>query len=233
MKIYSIRAGIDLFIRSCTILVRAVFVFYLAKVMPLEQFGVYSYILASVSICTYIAGLDFYAYAHRCFLHKSINVNQLTKAQVQFLGISVSIVAIISTIFSASVLKGYLFYFPFLIAGECITNEIIRLQSVCELPTSSNITNFLKSAFWMLGLIILNFFKINVDLDQVFQCWIVGLLVAFFWSFKTFPATTNNILSATVPDKFFVSSLPIIANILIGTIAIRSLFSIDRIYVDY
>jgi hypothetical protein len=208
-------------------------VFYLAKILSLEQFGIYSYILASVSICTYLAGLDFYAYSHRCFLKKSINLNQLTKAQLQFLGISVTTVAIISAVLSSKVLKGYLYYFPFLIAGECITNEIIRLQSVCEMATSSNVTNFLKSAFWMIGVILTRYYKVGVVLDQVFQFWIIGLLVAIVWSIKTFPVKINQIFEAEVPKDFFKRSVSIIARILVGTIAIRSLFSIDRIYVDF
>lgn len=224
----------DISLRILTIFVRAIFVFYLAKVLYVNDFGRYTYMVASISFFMYLAGADFYAYAHREMLSDRSSAAETLRAQIIFLMISTALASILSVAISWDGLPMlYLVALPLLLAGELFAAECVRFLIVCGRPSAANSVNFLKSAGWMLPLWGWSYYHGAMSIELLVTWWIFGLIVAVLSGVLWTPVTWMQLVRAKVPDGFFQKALRTLPKILLGTLALRALFSLDRLAVGY
>lgn len=224
----------DILLRSLTILVRALFTFYLVKILSIEDFGMYSYLLASIAFFMYLAGADFYAYAHREMLSGRCTLESAVKSQGIFLSHSILLTAGLSVAISWNSLSPlYIILLPLLLAGEAISAESVRLLIACGKPSAANIVNFLKSAGWMLPLWLWGYLQHHLSIDILLLAWASGLATATISGFLFTPVKWAHVISTQVPDGFFRQAWCILPKILLGTLALRALFSLDRLFVSY
>lgn len=224
----------DVLLRLLTIFVRAIFVFYLAKVLAVNDFGWYTYIAASISFFMYLAGADFYAYAHREMLSGRSSAAETFRAQTMFLIVSTTLASSLSVVVSWDSLSlKYLVALPLLLAGESFSAECVRFLIACGRPSAANLVNFLKSAGWMLPVWGWSYYHESMSIEFLIIGWIFGLVVAIIGGVFWVPVTWSQLVTAQVPKSFFRRALRTLPKILLGTLALRALFSLDRLAVGY
>jgi O-antigen/teichoic acid export membrane protein len=119
----------------------------------------------------------------------------------------------------------------FILAFEALTSEIQRHLVAISRFTRANVILFIKSAGWMLPALMLfvidNSYR-SIEFIVIF--WMIGLAVGLLVGF---PGIKENINSKSQVNigllKVYLEKILIV---LIGTLAARSLFSVDRIIVE-
>lgn len=223
----------DMALRGLTILVRASFTFYLAKVLPLDAFGTYAYIAAASAFLTYLGGADFYAYAHREFLAGRCTLASTIRAQSLFLAASLPLALLAGGLASAHTLQPWLsLWLLAIVAGETLSSELVRLLIVSGRPSSANAVLFLKSAAWMLPWAAVVQTGADVHLASVCQAWTAGLCVAVAVGCWRLPVAARAAFGSPAPTAYFRRAWALLPRLLLGTLALRALFSLDRTAVE-
>lgn len=219
----------DMVLRGLTIAVRAAFTFYLAKVMPLDEFGTYAYIAAASAFLVYLGGADFYAYAHREYLAARCTLAATVRAQGLLLAASLPLALLVGSLASAHTLAPWLvLWLLAIVAGETISAELVRVLVVCGRPSSANAVLFLKSAAWMLPWAVSVHAGADVHLAGVCQAWTAGLAVAVAFGCWRLPVTARAVAASQAPAAYFRKARALLPRLLVGTLALRALFSLDR-----
>lgn len=225
--------AVDLAIRSCTIAARAIFIFVVAKVLPLEEFGTFAYLQASISLLLYVAGGDFHMFAHRELLANRCSLAEMLKSQSLFLLASISVACAIAAVSSqGTVAEPWIALLLLLLVGETLTAELVRILITAGRPTSGNIVNFLKSAGWMLPVIAGSASGIHTTLSLILVAWAVGLVVSAVVALVRLPCSFGMVLRSEIPLGFYRRAMKVLPIILVGTIALRAAFSLDRILIE-
>lgn len=202
--------------------------------LSLDDFGMYTYMIASVAFFMYLSGADFYAYAHREMLSGRCTAAETIKSQVVFLIRSVVFSAGLAVAVSWNSLPlSYLVVLPFLLVGESLAAECVRFLIACGRPSAANAVNFLKSAGWMLPLWGWAYLHKALSIEVLLIVWALGLIVAVLGGVLWAPVTWRQVVAAKVPAMFFWQAWKILPKILLGTLALRALFSLDRLAVNY
>jgi hypothetical protein len=223
----------DMVLRGLTIVVRAGFTFYLAKVLPLDAFGNYAYIAAASAFLVYLGGADFYAYAHREYLARRCSLNATIRAQGLFMAISLPVALIAGGLASVWTLEPWLtLWLLVIVLGETIGAELVRLLVVSSRPSSANVVLFLKSAAWMLPWAVNVHAGASITLSSVFLAWTAGLFLASAYGIWRLPVTLREAAGTPVPLHYFRSARSLLPRLLLGTLALRALFSLDRTLVE-
>lgn len=225
--------ALDMALRSCTIAARAIFIFVVAKVLTLDEFGTFAYLQASTSLLLYVAGGDFHMFAHRELLANRCSLPEMLKSQSLFLAVSVSVVCAIAIVASqGTVAQSRALMLVALLVGETLTAELVRVLITAQRPTAANIVNFLKSAGWMLPIIAWSATGRHTTLDNIVVSWTIGLAVAVSVALMRLPCSPAEVLHSAIPSGFYRRALKILPIILVGTIALRAAFSLDRMLIE-
>lgn len=222
----------DSAIRLATIVVRGVFIFAAAKYLSVTDFGLYVAISAVISLLQYAVAGDFSYIAHREFFLNRIKFDEMLKTQA-ILIVFLFIISIPFALFllPSSMKKYFIVAILFILISEAVTSELQRHLAVISKFTRANLVLFIKSAGWMS--VVLVMFVVDKDfrnLEFIINAWMIGLMVSVFVGL----AGVANFIK--IRRKFNSYLLKIyfkkVVIILIGTLATRALFSLDRIVVE-
>jgi O-antigen/teichoic acid export membrane protein len=224
---------LDILIRFSTILIKGAFVFVLAKNLNAFDFGLYVAVTANIAIFQYLIAGDFSYIAHRELLANRIAVNQMLGSQLALFGALFIIASLPMMVLLPKEMSGTSILLTFvLVLLEALTSELQRHLAVLARFTHANFLLFLKSAGWM---IVLIFFWIHHAVPQTFLvviiAWAIGLSVTLLIGLLNLISYCSGPFE--IDAKLIRNYCRLVPIILIGTLAARALFSIDRLIVEH
>lgn len=222
----------DAIVRVLTVLSRGAFVFLAAIYLDVRDFGLYIAISANISFLQYIVAGDYSYIAHREFFAGRTNFEKLLKTQTVLLGSLFSFSCILIIFLLPKELSQMLVMLIVLILlMESITSELQRHLAAISKFGKINLILIFKSAGWMLPLIVVFYYKVDLrNINAVIVAWLVGLLLSMVVGLYgiNYTGVLRERIDKVLLRKYF-KTVPII---LIGTLATRALFSIDRIVLE-
>jgi O-antigen/teichoic acid export membrane protein len=185
---------LNLGIRGVSILFRFVLIFFISKYLTTEQLGDYSLFNTTVVIVYMILGWDFYTFANREIIGapKNSKIIYVTNQLYFYVGLYVLIIPILILIYLYFGLPfTHVRYFFFILIFEHLGQEIFRLLVASRKPTLANISFFIRSALWVIVMLIFHYTDlIHIsNLEFIYEYWLGGsvlnfLIFAFYFTYK-------------------------------------------------
>jgi O-antigen/teichoic acid export membrane protein len=223
--------GANIAIRLLSLVAKAFSVFFIARILPPEDFGAYITILASISFYQYVVIADFSYPSHRLLILKKINLSELIGTQ----GIFILFTYFFSCIFLYTTFPkilgiNILILTLALLFFEAVSSEFQRILTALGRVSESNIVIFIKSALWLPGLIAYSYLT-KPSVTSVLNFWLIGIaLSCVYGAYKILKLMS--IKSLKFSANLLREVVRIIPVVLVGTLATRTLFSLDRVFVE-
>lgn len=225
-------ALVDIAIRSSTIIARGAFVFISAKYLDDRDFGLYIAIVANISLMQYVVAGDYSYIAHREFFAGRINFEKILITQPVLLGFLFSLSCVILFYLLPKEIDSSLIIIILMILFfESVASELQRHLVAISKFTISNLVLFFKSAGWMLPL--MGIFALQDDLRSIWAilvAWSVGLLLSV--AIGLYEINFVGAIREKVNYLLLKKYIKTVPTILIGTLATRSMFSLDRVILE-
>lgn len=222
----------DSVIRLTTLVIRGTFIFVSARYLSAQDFGLYVAISAVVALMQYVVAGDFSYIAHREFFSKRIRFDEMLRTQAVQMGFLFIIAIPFTLILLPKGIKNNIIIMSlFILALEALTSEIQRHLVAISRFTRASIILFIKSAGWMLPTLMLfatDNSSRSIEFIAIF--WMIGLAASLLVGFSGIKENINSKCQVNIGLlKVYFEKILIV---LIGTLAARSLFSVDRIIVE-
>jgi len=214
--------------------VRFLFIFFLGKVYGFEIAGQYGLIQAIISFSIYVMGLNFSTFSIREFALLDKNNNKIFFASQSIFFISIYFVIFLVAM-PVAFLIGYDIKVSIGVFCLAVLNhmslELVRiLNSVGQFLTAAALL-FLKSVGWVLVLVGLHFYQIiSLDFRTLVMAWMVGEFIVVILCISA-------ALKVIEPDwlkldwEWIIKGIRSSAYLLVGALAMKGLFTIDRFFV--
>lgn len=230
-------------------------IFFLARILPPEEVGIYGLFTATVSYAMYFLGLDFYTYSGRAMLHteKTMWPAMLRDQAVLFVFSYLLVFPLLGMVFFFELLPiEYALVFYVLLTVEQVSQELNRIMVTIGKPVAAGVFMFIRTGGWCYALVAAYLGKaviieiqtvfvliaeyvgrpIIFDIESVLWLWVMAdtlVIIGGFWLLRKLPwgDMTWRINWAWLSKGVRVSAL-----FLLGTLALRGLFTLDRYFVD-
>lgn len=230
-------SGLNMALRGLTLVSKFFLLVYLAKALAPEQLGVYGLFTVTISYALYLLGLDFYTYAHREMLSLPHTAwSGIIRNQFVFYGVIYLIVLpLLLLIFLAGCLPWQLIgWFYLILTFEHLSQELYRLLVVCGKVTLANVSLFLRSGAW--AYVVLALFRLKPELhglNVIWAGWTIGVAMSIVISIIAVLKVIGPAPERTVIDwRWMRRGVNVATQFLVGTLALRGLFTFDRYFVD-
>lgn len=229
---------INIALRIGMIASRTCFIFVAAKFLTLEDLGTYSLLGITVGYSLYMLGLEFYTFTSR----EIIGANKSKQADIiisQFQFNLVSFVVFFGPllcIFSYGFLDWkWAVVFYTLLLCEHLSQEIARLMIALEKPLRASFLLFVRTAIWGYALCFLFVFDpAKRSVEWVMYAWIISsflsVLIGMYW-LRFVPWV--EFFKRHFSIKWVLKGLKISFPMLISTLAVRGVFTVDRYAVEW
>ena len=228
---------INIFLR-CTTLLSKVFLFlFLAKYFAPDQLGLFGLIMVSIGFSVYAVGFDFYTYSTRELLkYDIIDWGNFLKSQCS-LHIVLYLITfpLLLTLFFFHILPwSIVFLFFIILFFEHLTIELSRLLITLNLQINSSIVIFFRSGFWCIVIsLLMIFFEKFRTLEYVLLSWIFSLILGFVVALFFLSKNKISGWNKKIKYKWIFKGLKIAIPLLLSTLTIRAIFTIDRYWIDF
>ncbi|MGX9728040.1 MAG: lipopolysaccharide biosynthesis protein [Candidatus Electronema sp. VV] len=223
-------------LRSITLGTRFFLIFFMAKFLSPMEVGYYGIFTATIGLALYFVGLDFYTYTNREIIKTSNEVRgQLIKGQIA-LSIILYVIFIPIFLFSLNKLRweGYLigWFVPILIL-EHVNQEVYRLLIVLSHQITASIVLFIRQGVWAVVIVVLMSLEHDYRKLQVvmFTWCISGIFALLIGSRKLYTLNMSG-WELKVDWNWIKKGIRISSLFLLATIAIRSVQTIDRYWIE-
>ncbi|OLV41711.1 hypothetical protein BS571_02055, partial [Acinetobacter baumannii] len=227
----------NLAVRGLNLASKFILIVFLAKFLTVAELGLYGLIAATINFAMYFIGLDFYVYSNRELLKSSdIQRNTIVSSHAQLLCFAyLFALPTLSIIFFKDFLSlEYLIPFYGLIILEHLNQEFTRLLIVLKKPISSNLLLFVRSGGWSFIIIFLHFLHVHLTLMDVLNIWIVAEILCFLLSIiLLYREQVRLYLFQQVNWSWIWKGLKICLPFMLGTLAVRAIFTGDRYILEY
>ena len=227
MKLY------NLFIRGATLASRFILVIFIAKFLSSEELGVYSLFAASISYALFFVGMDFYTFSSRELL--SVDKGQwyrVIKNQFSFYFCFyiLSFPAIYALFYFGLLSEKYIIWFYLILVAEHLSQESMRLLVVLDQSLKANLSLFIRSGVWVYAAVAVMFYDATLrTIPVILTLWVLGSFVSIF---LVIPEIKRLHRLSYEPAKIDITwiwkGVRIALPLLIGTLALRSLYLVDR-----
>lgn len=218
-------------LRAATIGIKAVLVIALAVWLGPGQLGIYGLIAATITLTTYLYGLDFYTFTLREI--STDNLDQVAdRVRDQFL--LFACIYGVGTVILAAILKGFGLDGTLIVLTAAIavlqhaTLELYRILIRIECTIAASIGLFLRDAAWVPGCLLIWVFRGEISLQEVLLSWLAGSCVSVAycgWSLvRILPRAPSRSIDLAWLRRGVATGL----RMLVGTLSIRGLFTVDR-----
>jgi O-antigen/teichoic acid export membrane protein len=211
-------------------------VFVLARTLPPEQVGLYGLLTAAIAYSLYLVGLDFYTYAGREMVGSDrLQWPGMLRSQAALYLVSYVIVfPLLGVLFISGLLPtSYAFYFFVLLLLEHLSQEFLRFAVLMGRPVAGAAILFIRGGAWCYSLVLFQFFNfLVIDLEFVLASWaLADLVVVLFgcWLIRHLPWRQGK---RAVDWQWIRRGIRVAALFLVGTLALRGLFTFDRYIVE-
>ena len=223
-------------IRGATLASRFLFVFFLAKLLNPSELGLYGLVTATVGYALFLVGLDFYTYTTRELLkHDRQTWGGILKNQA---ALSLVIYALVFPVLTLIFVNGLLpwhvaKWFYLLIILEHVCQEMSRLFVAISEQLFASILLFLRQGTWAIAITAL--MVVNSEfrsLDAIFAAWSVAGVLAIILAIYRFHKLQVGGWGNTVNWKWIVKGIKVSVPLLIATLALRGIFTVDRYWLE-
>ena len=227
----------NIVLRGLTLVSKFVLLFYLAKILPPEEIGVYGLFYVTISFSLFLLGLDYYAYAQR-EMHSRPKVEWPIIIRNQFtfyLLTYIFAIPILAPVFTSGILPlKYIGWFYVLVTLEHLSQELYRLLIAMQKPLLANLALFIRSGVWVYAVIVIMWLEPTFrDLHVVWAGWTIGALCSLLLTiFVVQSLDFKKLINVSIDWPWIRRGLPISLRFIIGTLAIRGLFTFDRYIID-
>lgn len=227
---------VNLGLRGSTLVSKFLLIFFLARFLEPSELGLYGLLAASVAYGLYLLGLDFYIFTTREILSTDRSVwGRLLKSQLSLVAILYSVfLPLISLLFVTELLPWRLFpWFLALIVLEHVAQELNRLLVALSRQVIASWVLFFRSGLWGLFVVAAMYLDSSIRyLETVFLGWIVsatfGVILGVFVIARIRPGGWQD----TVDWYWVRRGLKVAIPMLIATLALRGLYTIDRYWFE-
>ncbi len=230
---------INLALRGLTLGSKFLLSIYLVKFLSLEANGEYGIFLATISLLTYILGLDFYSFNNRELLQENSS-DAGKKIKNQFILFTCVYIFILPLLYFLGLFDfighQYIFIFYLILIFDHISIELYRLLVVFSKPIQANINLFLRTGIWILALIFAwhNNVKDLKNLESVFNFWMIGSLISVVYSIIYLSSVNISIpWKGRVETEWIIKGLKIALPFFIATLSYKVIQFADRYMVEY
>jgi O-antigen/teichoic acid export membrane protein len=223
-------------LRGMTLTSRFALLFCLAKFLSPAELGEYGIVFASISYALFIVGFDFYTFSTRELMGKPKDEwPGLIKNHLAFIGACyvATLPLICAFAYAAGAIpRSMILWFLLLLVLEHLAQEINRFLIAMGRPLLASIILFLRSGAWVFVCVAaMVWIPDHRNLTLVFKAWACGggLAVALgAVALKPFYGSGSR---HAVDFRWIGKGLKVAVPLLIGTLASRVLFTVDR-YVE-
>ena len=230
---------INLALRGITLGSKFLLSIYLVKFLSLEANGEYGIFVATISMLTYVLGLDFYSYNNREILQeKSSESGKKIKNQFVLFTLVYLIILPLLYVFGLFDFIGqkYILLFYLILIFDHISIELYRLLVVFSKPIQANMNLFLRTGIWILVLIFAwhNYFEDLKNLNSVFNLWLVGSFISVIYSIFSLSTVGISIpWKEKIETKWILKGLKIALPFFIATLSYKIIQFADRYMVEF
>jgi len=234
---YALDSGVNMALRGLTLLSKFFLLVYLAKVLAPEQLGVYGLFTVTVSYTLYLLGLDFYTYAQREMLSLPHAAwGGMIRNQFMFYAVVyLFVLPLLLLVFVGGWLPWKMIgWFYLILTLEHLSQELCRLLVACGKVTLANVTLFFRGGAWVFAVVLLFWAKPELHgLTAIWAGWSVGVAISIVIAFMAVRRAVGPALVKAATDWRWVRrGLKVAAQFLLGTLALRGLFTFDRYFLD-
>lgn len=226
------RGLVAIVIRLWALAARFLIIMVLALFLPVADVGIYGLLSATVAYVTFALGLDMYAYTTRELIgsDRSKWRTYLTShgaflILMQLLFLPATVLLFVWGLLPWSTLV----WFVLLVSTEQIGNEIDRVLVAMSEQLWASMVIFVRQGL-MPTLIIPVFalFPAARDLNTIFAAWVACNALAIVLGLRVIVAQTTGGVGKRVDARWLAKGLGVSLQLLIGTLCLRALFSVDR-----
>ena len=228
---------LNLSIRITTLACRFLFIFFLAKLLTPSEVGLYGLVTATVAYSLYFVGLDFYTYTTRELAgYNRERWGGLLKNQIILsLGLYCIVLPALTLVFATGMLPWELAkWFFLLIIMEHICQELTRLFVAVSEQLAASIVLFLRQGTWAVIIVALMLYEANFrNLEAVFGAWVLACLIAVVFSIRKLRVMNVGGWREKIDKAWIWRGVKVATPLLIGTLAIRGIFTVDRYWIQF
>ena len=230
---------INLALRGITLGSKFLLSIYLVKFLSLKANGEYGIFVATISMLTYVLGLDFYSFNNREILQENSSKSG-KKIKNQFFLFTVVYLLVLPLLYVFGLFdfisEKYILLFYLILIFDHISIELYRLLVVFSKPIQANINLFLRTGIWILVLIFAwhNDFKDLKNLKSVFNSWVVGSFLSVVYSIFSLSKVGISIpWREKLETKWILTGLKIALPFFIATLSYKIIQFADRYMVEF
>lgn len=210
----------------------------LAKTLKVYELGIYGLVQSIVVYYMYFSGIDLYTYTTREYIRKNDDtiIIKHIKAIILLSILGISICYIISNYVDS--IQSYIPFILSIAILEHYNQEIGRLLIAKNLQLKASIQLFVRSALWCYIIAIITFsYPEKINLLLVFKIWMTFSLISLIYGYYLIVANSNITFSMYYSKKldlnWFINAIKTSILFFIGTLAVRTIFIVDKAYFDY
>ncbi|WP_236658359.1 lipopolysaccharide biosynthesis protein [Pseudomonas knackmussii] len=211
-------------------------VFFLARLLSPAELGIFGLLSATIGYSLYLLGFDFYTYTTREMLKLAPHERgQLLKNQSAiFLLLYLIVLPLLSIIFFQGLIPWkYMTWFFLLVLLEHLTQEVGRLLITISQPLTASIVLFLRQGIWpFFAVALMLAFPVCRTLDWVLGGWSIGGFCALLLGLYKLYKMELGSWRANIDWRWIIRGLKISSSLLVATLAIRGVFTLDRYWLQ-
>lgn len=229
--------ALNLSLRGATLTSKFALIFFLAIFLEPSDLGLYGLLTVTISYSIYVIGFDFYTYSTRELLGQPRDLwsSMLRDQGVYFMLAYLLVLPLLVVIF----LQGWL---PWRLAGwffallvvEHLAQELNRLLVAMSEQLLASVVLFLRSGLWGLALLPLMWVvPESRQLGTVLTAWLAASSLAVLLGVVRLLQLDHASLSRPIDWLWLGRGLKVALPLLVGTLALRGVFTFDRYWVEH
>lgn len=227
---------INVALRGITLASKFLLIFFLARFLEPAELGLYGLLVATIGYSLYLLGLDFYAFTTREILKRELSEwGGLLKDQgaLTLLLYACFMPLLLLLFYTGSLPWTVAGWFFALLVLEHLNQELMRLLIAISEPLLASLVLFLRSGAWAVAVTTLMIFIPETQtLDSVLAAWTVGGLSAFLLAAWRLHRLKLGGWHKRVDWSWIWLGVKIALPLLIATLALRGLFTLDRYWLE-
>lgn len=223
-------------LRGMTLASKFMLIFLLARFLEPAELGIYGLLVATIGYALYLLGFDFYSFTTRELLKCDRSEwGGVLKGQV---AVSAILYMIFLPLLSLIFLKGLLplslaVWFFVLLVLEHINQELGRLLIAISEQLLAAVVLFLRSGVWAVAVTLLMYVDPGTrNLDFVLGAWTLGGFAALLLGIHRIYQLKVGGWRKSVDWGWVGKGLKIAIPLLVATLAIRGVFTLDRYWFE-
>ena len=223
-------------LRTVTLLTRFLFVFFIAKYLNPELVGKYGLFTATTGLLVMAVGLDYYTFTTREILRlESSQQGNLLKGQAALS--CVLYIVILPTIVVILYIVGWsadlLIWLAPIVILEHLNQEVSRILIVLKNQLFASIILFIRQGSWAIALVgVLAVYEDSRHLNTVFAFWTFSGIMASGLGYWKLKQCDFGGWDRPINWSWLRKGIGISIGFLIGTLAIRAIYTTDRYWLN-